>query len=83
MGICTAEDHVFNFSRIKLRHLGQNLLNAMRREVIRPRQVKRPAKRLGQWRPRAGNDNGFSHERLILANYNSRNLVKQYGAAAH
>jgi hypothetical protein len=61
MRIGTTENHIFDFSRVKLRRFGQDLLNAMRGQIIWPRHVERAAKRLGQRSPRAGDDDGFSH----------------------
>src|SRR5438132_12458817 len=61
MRISTTEDDIFNFGRVKLRRLSQNILNAVCGQIVGPRQVERSAERLGQWRPRAGDHDGFSH----------------------
>jgi hypothetical protein len=40
MRLSTTEDHVFDFSRIKLGRLAQDVLDAMRGQVIGTRQVE-------------------------------------------
>src|SRR5262249_55435461 len=43
----------------------ERVFDAMRGQVIRPREIERAAKALGQRRARMGNDNGFSHRTLL------------------
>jgi hypothetical protein len=38
--LATAQDYVFNFSRIELRSLAQNVIEAMRGQVIGPREIE-------------------------------------------
>ena len=65
VGLAAAEDHVFDLGRVELRHLAEHVRDAVGGQVVGPGQVERAAKRLGQRRPRAGNDDGFSHSDLL------------------
>jgi len=54
-----AEHDVFDLGRIELRSFSQNVLNAVRGQVIGTRDVERSAERFGKTSPRAGDDYGL------------------------
>src|SRR4029077_365300 len=55
------EDHLVHFLRVERGSLAQHMTDRMRREIVRARDVERPAVRFGKRRSRTGNDDGFSH----------------------
>jgi hypothetical protein len=62
--LAAAEDHVLDLRRGELRHLAQDVPDAVGGQVVRSRQVERPAMGLGQGRPAAGDHDGFSQARF-------------------
>src|SRR4029450_12768189 len=63
--VAAAPDHFPARFRVELRDLAQDVLDCMGREVVGPGEIERAAERLGQRRPRAGDEDGFSHEGLL------------------
>ncbi len=61
MRLAAAENHVFDLCWIELRRFAQNIFDAMRGQLIRTRDVERPAKRFSQRGTRTGNYHCFSH----------------------
>src|SRR4029450_9484045 len=60
MWLTASQDHFFDLGSADLRRLLQHMLNAMGGKIVRPRQVERSSMRLGQRRPAARDDDGFS-----------------------
>src|SRR6266481_1858057 len=65
MRLAAAQNDIFDLFGIELRSFAQHILNAMRGEFIRTRDVERSAKGFGECGPRAGYDNGFSHAAAV------------------
>ena len=60
--LAATNDHFFDFRRVQLRRFAQQVLDAMRRQVVGPGHIERAAKRFCQGGTRASNDYGFSHK---------------------
>ena len=63
--LSAAENDFFDFGSVELRHLAQHIGDAVRREIIGAGHIERAAMRLGQRRPTAGDNDGFSHDSHI------------------
>src|SRR5439155_221250 len=63
--LAAAHDHVLDLFRVELRHLAEDVLDAVGGEIVGAREVERATERLGERRPRAGDDDGFSHDGLL------------------
>src|SRR4029450_12877003 len=61
MWLTAPQDHFFDLGSADLRRFLQHMLNAMSGKVVGSRQVERSSMRLGQRRPAASDDDGFSH----------------------
>ena len=64
--LAAAENHLFDFRRVELRRPGEDIADAVRGQIIGPGDVERATMRLGQRRPPARDDHGFSHSAPLL-----------------
>src|SRR5438094_79139 len=60
LGEAAAHHHVLDLAGVELRRFAQDGLDAMSGHVVGPRQVEGAAERLGEARPLAGDDDGFT-----------------------
>jgi hypothetical protein len=61
VGLAAAEDDLADLRRSERGHLRQHRADAVGRQIVGAGQVERPAMRLRERRPGAGDDHGFSH----------------------
>jgi hypothetical protein len=65
MWLTAPQDHFFDLGSADLRRFLQHMPNAMSGKIVRSRQVERTSMRLGQRRPAASDDDGFSHMDIL------------------